>query len=90
MYHAFFEKKKNGSIWQIYRSIGIYNVRMYHEYNIVWFNTVVYARILRFFTTSRYGTAIYFDIKFLAPEASRGETATETVPLFYRVRISIA
>lgn len=45
---------------------------------------------LRFFITSRYGTAIYFDIKFLTPEASRGETATETVPPFYRFRISIA
>lgn len=38
-----FKKKKNAPIWQIYRSIGIYNVHMYHEYDIVWFNTVVYV-----------------------------------------------
>jgi len=52
--------------WRIYRSIGISNIHMYHEYNIVWFNVVVHARILWFFTASRYGAAIYFDIKFLA------------------------
>lgn len=41
-----FLKKKNVPIWRIYRSIGIRNVHMYHEYNIVWFNIVVHARIL--------------------------------------------
>lgn len=52
--------------------------------------TSIRPNSFRFFTTSRYGTAIYFDIKFLAPKASRRETATEMVQPFYRVRISIA
>lgn len=47
MYHAFFWQKKNAPVWRIYRSIGIRNVHMYHEYIILfWFNIVVHAWIL--------------------------------------------
>lgn len=63
---------------------------MNHEYNIVWFNIVVHARILSDSLQRRDTARPFILISSFSPEASRREAAIEIAQPFYRIRISIA